>query len=86
MEYLEQYLNCGTYYPSDNIGEFVVSNFLEIKTKLLPFFDNYPILGVKYLDYLDFKQAALMVDKKEHLTEKGYETILALKSGMNRGR
>lgn len=86
MKYLERYLNCGAYYPSVNTGEFVVSKLLDIKEKIIPFFEKYPILGTKYLDYLDFKQTALLVDKKEHLTNEGYETILALKAGMNRGR
>jgi hypothetical protein len=27
MKYLEQYLGCGTYYSSENICDFVVSNF-----------------------------------------------------------
>jgi hypothetical protein len=86
MENLEQYLGCGTYYPSENIGEFVVSRFLDIKEKIIPFFDKYPILGNKSLDYLDFKKTALLVENKEHLTKEGYETILLLKAGMNRGR
>jgi len=84
MKSLERYLNCGAYYPSVNTGEFVVSKLLDIKEKIIPFFEKYP--GTKYLDYLDFKQTALLVDKKEHLTNEGYETILALKAGMNRGR
>lgn len=86
MKYLEEYLGCGAYYPSKNIGEFVVSKFLDIKDKIIPFFDKYPILGNKYLDYLDFKKAALLVNSKEHLTNEGYEKILLLKAGMNRGR
>jgi len=88
MKYLNQYLNCGAYYPypADKIGDFVVSNLLDIKEKIIPFFDKYSILGIKYLDYLDFKQAALLIDKKEHLTVEGSAKILALKAGMNRGR
>lgn len=86
MKYLEQYLGCGAYYPTENIGEFVVSKFLDIKEKIIPFFEQYPLLGNKYLDYLDFKKAALLVNRKEHLTKEGYERILLLKAGMNRGR
>jgi hypothetical protein len=86
LQYIEQYLNCGAYYPSGDIGDFVVSNFLDIKEKIIPFFDKYSILGTKHLDYLDFKQAASLVDKKEHLTVEGSAKILSLKAGMNRGR
>ena len=65
---------------------FVVSKFNDIIEKVIPFFDKYPILGNKSLDYLDFKNTALLVENKEHLTKEGYEKILLLKAGMNRGR
>ena len=49
MKNLEQYLGCGAYYPyqTKNIGEFVVSKFLDIKEKIIPFFNKYraPSLG-----------------------------------------
>lgn len=86
MKSLEQYLGCGTYYPYDKIGDFKVSNFFDIKEKIIPFFDKYPVVGNKYLDYLDFKKAALIVENKEHLTKEGYAKVLLLKAGMNRGR
>lgn len=86
MKNIREYLGCGAYYSSENIGEFVVSKFLDIKDKIIPFFDKYTILGNKSLDYLDFKKAALLINRKEHLTKEGYEKILLLKGGMNRGR
>ena len=36
--------------------------------KIIPFFDKYPIVGVKSKSYEDFKQVALIVKDKKHLT------------------
>jgi len=41
---------------------------------------------VKVEDFRSFCQAALLLENKEHLTEKGFEQILKLKQGMNTGR
>ena len=35
---------------------FVVIKFKDITNKVIPFFDKYPILGVKALDFSDFKK------------------------------
>jgi hypothetical protein len=49
------FLGCGRYFaPSNkNSSYFVVSNFSDIDTKIIPFFDKYNILGVKAKDYDD---------------------------------
>lgn len=53
---------------------------------LIPFFDKYQIIGVKYEDYLDFKKVAQLMEKKAHLTIEGLEDIRRIKAKMNRGR
>jgi hypothetical protein len=35
------------------ILSIVVGNLPDINNKIIPFFKNYPVQGVKYLDYLD---------------------------------
>jgi hypothetical protein len=58
----------------------------DLTEKLIPFFDTYPILGIKALDYADFKLAVNLIEKKAHLTKDGLEKIKKIQSGMNRGR
>jgi hypothetical protein len=53
---------------------------------IIPFFDKYPILGIKSLDFQDFKQVSGLIQSKEHLTTKGLNEIKQIKLGMNRGR
>ena len=50
------YLNYGRYYksPTRDEGQYLVTVFSDISDKLIPFLNEYPLLGVKKEDYLDF--------------------------------
>lgn len=51
-----------------------------IVNNIIPFFDKHSIRGSKYLDFLNFKSAALIIKNKEHLKEEGLKQILQLKN------
>jgi hypothetical protein len=55
MGSLVSYLGCGNYKTRSgkDFGEFIVSSISDIRDIIIPFFQNYPIQGVKLLDYLD---------------------------------
>lgn len=82
------YFNCGNIYDiqSKNYPMFFVSKFEDIYTKLILFFNKYPILGVKSLNFKDFKKAAELINNKEHLKEEAINKILLIKSKMNKER
>jgi hypothetical protein len=54
--------------------------------KIIPFFEKYPVEGVKGKDFEDFKCGADILKKKAHLTVEGLDQILKIKAGMNTGR
>nr|AYE67638.1 hypothetical protein [Annulohypoxylon stygium] len=58
----------------------------DLKTKILPIFEKYPLKGVKNLNLLDFIQAVKIIDSKDHLTEEGLNKILDLRDQMNSQR
>lgn len=60
-----------------------IRNYSQIVSKVIPFFNEYPIIGVKRLDFADFKKVAEMMKNKEHLTESGLKKILSIVEGMN---
>lgn len=82
------YLECGKYYSSTkrNEGSVTVTKFSDIDLKIIPFFKNYPIIGIKALDFEDFYKIGELIKNKEHLTIKGLEKIEKIKSGMNTKR
>jgi hypothetical protein len=71
---------------SQNAVMFSATKFSDFMECLIPFFDKYQIIGVKYEDYLDFKKVAQLMEKKAHLTIEGLEDIRRIKAKMNRGR
>lgn len=70
-------------YITDNSVNLQVINYSDIMYKIIPFFEKYLILGNKSLD---FKKVANIIKNKEHLTSEGFNNIINIKSGMNRGR
>jgi hypothetical protein len=88
LESFITYFDCGNCQErSDKLFvDFIVTKFSDIHDKIIPFFKENPILGVKALDFNDFSEAAEITKKKEHLTEEGLNKIRAIKARMNKGR
>ena len=88
LKLLINYFNCGGFYSNENqeIGNYIVSNLSDISEKIVPFFEKYPISGIKSLDFLDFKKVAEIVKTKGHLTPEGFKTIENINSKMNHRR
>jgi hypothetical protein len=88
LESLVTLFGCGRVErtPRRSVVNFVVTNLSDITDKIIPFFNKYPIQGVKALDYADFCKVAKVMKDKGHLTVDGMELIQKIKSGMNTGR
>lgn len=83
------YLGCGIIekpITRSNQTTFVVYKFNDIYEKIIPFFFNYPLQSVKYLDFKDFCEVADLIKVKSHLTLEGIKIIREIKFGMNKGR
>lgn len=83
------YLGCGKIEKVSTRPievRFVVYKFSDILNKIIPFFQNSPLQGIKWLDYQDFCKIANIMENKDHLTQEGLKKVRSLKSGMNTGR
>lgn len=89
LELLEKIRNSlggvGNIYNNTNSCLFKVSSLPEIVNTIIPFFDKYPLLTKKREDYELFKQVALLMLNKEHLTEEGFNKVLSIKASMRNG-
>jgi hypothetical protein len=86
---IKNYFNCGRYRERTGglAGDFIVSKLPDLIKKIIPFYEKYPVIGVKAKDFEDFKKVALLVQNKEHLkTSASLMEIKKIQSGMNRGR
>ena len=86
LESLISELNCGRYISKSGYGEFVVEKFSDIWSKIIPIFEEYKLQGVKSKNYEEFKQAAVLIKNKAHLTREGLDQIKKIKGGMNKNR
>lgn len=86
MGIIAKYFNIGSVSQNRNTTVYRVLSLSGITEKIIPFFNNYPIKGIKYLDYLDFLKAIDIMKEKEHLILKGLEQIQQIKNGMNSRR
>ena len=92
LDLIVNYFKCGFLYKqassdlSNNVVEFYVSGYKDIINIIIPFFDKYPILGSKSLDFTDLKKITKIINEKGHLTKQGLDQIRQIKAGMNTGR
>ena len=88
LESFVQFFGCGSFsiVEKSGIGTFAVRNFSHIIETIIPFFEQYSMLGTKVKDFEDFKEASLLIKSKSYLTKEGLEKIIFIKSRMNFNR
>jgi LAGLIDADG endonuclease len=88
MELIINYLGAGRLeiQTKNPVVIIVISKISDINQKIIPFFNQFPICGIKTLDYLDWCKVAKLITNKSHLTNEGLEEIRKIKSGMNANR
>jgi len=80
------FFGCGLFnYHGGNSksGVFIVIKFSDIWDKILPFFKDHEIKGIKREDFEDWSRVAELIKSKAHLAEDGVDKIREIKSGMN---
>jgi LAGLIDADG endonuclease len=82
------YLQCGIIeIPKDRHEvRYIVYKFNDHFEKIILFFEKYNLVTFKRLDYLDYKKAASILNKKNLLTEEDLLNIQLIKSRMNKNR
>ena len=88
IEVLFKYFGSGviekhTQFPAITL---VIVKFSHIIEKVIPFFELYPLIGIKQRDFLDWCKTARLMKDKLHLTPDGLNLIRTIKDGMNKGR
>lgn len=89
LETIRDYFDCGIIKVDNNITntmKYQVNSYKDIANKIIPFFDKYPLLTSKYLNYMNFKEAINMMIEKEHLMTEGIIKMQDLANKMNKKR
>lgn len=86
---LVSFFGCGEYRSSSadrDTVNFECLSFSDNYEKILPFFREHKIIGVKAKDFEDWCRVAEIIKAKEHLTKEGFDLVCHIKSKMNKGR
>ena len=81
----EQLFGCGSHsvVTKSGIAIFTVRNIPDLTDKIIPFFSEFQLQGVKAREFNDFKEASILIKSKLHLTKVGLDKIVLIKSRMN---
>jgi hypothetical protein len=90
LDLLKEHFECGSIYRNrrhDNHREdlfaYTVFNGRDLREKICPFFEAYPLRTAKRQDFLRFKRILEIMDLKMHLTLEGLRQIAEITQTMN---
>lgn len=85
LELFKSNFNCGSIRPdkSDKTLKYEVRSLSDLLAKVVPHFDEYPLLSSKHKDFEIFKTICELMRDKEHLTRNGFNKIVDLAYSMN---
>jgi hypothetical protein len=69
-----------------NTINLIVSRLEDILNKIIPIFKENSLITKKYLDFYYFSKLGYLMKNKQHLTEKGYDEILFIKTLKKKGK
>ena len=75
---------CGSVSKSRNTRNLEVSKFSDIYNRVIPFFKNYPVQGLKYENFIKWVMVGEMMKQRLHVTHSGLTKIRLIKSTMNK--
>ena len=85
LDLFRETLGCGTMRKAGNGGWYWEVNRLpDLSSRIVPFFDRFPIVGAKAEDYRLWRGAVALLSGG-CLSDQDYHQVLALRERMNRG-
>lgn len=77
--------NVGFITIGEKSASFRVQSLKEISANIIPHFDKYPLISKKQADYLLFREIVMIMERKEHLSKEGLQSIVNIKATLNLG-
>ena len=81
---IQQYLGGNIGYRKSQDTYYYSSTSFGSAKNVIKYFDQFHLLSTKYINYLKWRKAYIIIQKKEHLTTLGLEKINKLKKTMNK--
>ncbi len=84
----KHHLGCGRLQERyDGVGYYVVTNYVSIEDRVIPFFDRFPFLSAsKKKNFSIFRKISKLMAEGKHLTSDGMKEIVELRERLNEGK
>jgi hypothetical protein len=93
LEEVKESLGCGAiYFQKENrpnhssCYRFEVNSRRDILEIVIPFFEEHPLHGTKRDDFEIFREVAFAIERSDHTTLEGFESIKNMKLQMQKNR
>jgi hypothetical protein len=86
LESLRDFFGCGRITakgPKSDVLAYSVYRRRDLESVIIPFFERCPLLSRKREDFEKFREIVLMMQRRLHLTDKGFSRIVELAFSMN---
>jgi hypothetical protein len=82
---MQKYFGCGFMRDgkSDRTIKYEVRKLDDLLEKVIPHFENFPLLSAKQRDLELLKKVCLLMKRDKHITSKGVKIIMSLAFQMN---
>ena len=85
---LKEFFGCGLVRnntgKNSDIMMYRVRAQKDLLGTIIPFFEKHSLKSIKSVNFKKFRRVLLMIEKSEHLTSEGIETIREIKDLMNK--
>jgi len=82
---LKEYFGCGVVRRNHgNRFAYRVRGQKNLRERIVPFFEKHKLKTKKRIDFEKFRDVILLMERGEHLTEEGINTIKKIQETMNR--
>lgn len=91
LEMLHSYFGCGYVYENERhdnhhwpLARYVVRRRDDLRARIIPFFEDHPLITAKRHDFELFREVLDMMTAKQHLQVEGLTAIASITERMNR--
>jgi hypothetical protein len=84
LRLIKNFLGGNIGYRSSQDTYYYRSTSFGVARNVAHYFDTFHLLSSKHTNYLKWRKVYCLVQRGEHLTDKGWEKITNLKGSMNR--
>lgn len=85
LQQIQKFFDCGNirFSKRDQIYKYEVRNIDELRKKIIPHFEKFPLMTIKRNDFQIFKQICEKVAQMKHLNHQYLKEIIKLAFKMN---